>query len=179
MALPSTQSSARPLIDLSAPDSGYSETEHPTKRVRVDTAVSGVATDGRTLSSRSADLRSADVRTTSTSAATSNNSRPFMVSSRARPAYSFQELVADTYGTTVLAGNVTTPGPQTSKPPSPPPFPVRPWSHTSARQTQDTQEGFASHMRAREVQTTPYRQEVPEIAPVLTPDSEYLLFLAF
>lgn len=163
MAVAPAPSSAQQLIDLSASD-GPAENEHPHKRPRLDTTVSGLSGDGRTPSSRSADARSATTGP--------NPNRPSAVSGRGRPAYSFQELVADTYGGNVFAGNVT-PGSQTSKPPSPPPFPVRPWTHTSARLSQVDNEGLSNNMRGRVVQTVPYHPETPEIAPILTRESKY------
>lgn len=162
MAVARTPSSAQQLIDLSASD-GPAEIEHSHKRPRLDTTVPGLGGDGRAPSSRSADARSATTG--------SNPTRPAAVSGRGRPAYSFQELVADTYGGSVFAGN-STPASQTSKPPSPPPFPVRPWTHTPARLSQVENEGISDNLRAREVQTVPYRPVTPEIAPNLTRDSK-------
>jgi mediator of RNA polymerase II transcription subunit 12 len=163
MAVAPAPSSAQQLIDLSASDCGSTENEHPHKRPRLDTNVSGLGGEGRTPSSRSADARSATTGP--------NPTRPTAVSGRGRPAYSFQELVADTYGGNVFSGNAT-PGSQTSKPPSPPPFPVRPWTHTPARLSQVENEGSSNNMRAREVQTVPYHPETPEIAPSLTRESK-------
>lgn len=163
MAVAPAPSSAQQLIDLSTSD-GPTENEHPHKRPRLDTNVSGLSSDGRTPSSRSADARSATTGP--------NPNRPSAVSGRGRPAYSFQDLVADTYGGNVFAGNVT-PGSQTSKPPSPPPFPVRPWTHTPARLSQVENEGLSNNMRGRVVQTVPYHPETPEIAPSLFRESEY------
>jgi mediator of RNA polymerase II transcription subunit 12 len=157
---------AQQLIDLSASD-GPTENEHPHKRPRLDTSVSGLGGDGRTPSSRSADARSATTGP--------NPTRPTAVSGRGRPAYSFQELVADTYGGNVVAGNAT-PGSQTSKPPSPPPFPVRPWTHAPTRLSQVENEGLTNNMRGRVVQTVPYHPETPEIAPSLTRESKYYRF---
>ncbi|KAI7973089.1 hypothetical protein EIK77_004366 [Talaromyces pinophilus] len=155
MAVAPAPSSAQQLIDLSGSD-GPAENEHPHKRPRLDTTVSGLGGDGRTPSSRSADARSATTG--------SNPTRPSAVSGRGRPAYSFQELVADTYGGNVFAGNVT-PGSQTSKPPSPPPFPVRPWTHTPARLSQVENEGLSNNMRGRGKQMANNSTEVADYAP--------------
>ena len=157
MAVVTAPSSTQQLIDLSS--DGPTENEHPHKRPRLDTTVSGLSSDGRTHSSRSATTGA-------------NPNRPSAVSGRGRPAYSFQDLVSDTYGGNVFAGNVT-PGSQTSKPPSPPPFPVRPWTHTSARLSQVENEGLSNNMRGRVVQPVPYHPETPEIAPSLTRESKY------
>jgi mediator of RNA polymerase II transcription subunit 12, fungi type len=158
---------AQQLIDLSAPDGGLLDAEQPHKRPRLDTNVAALGNDGRTPS-KSAEARSAILN--------GSAARPTAVSGRGRPAYSFQELVTDTYGGNVFSGNAT-PGSQTPKPPSPPPFPVRPWMHAPARQSQVENVGPPEDTRSRDVQTNPYRPEIPTIAPRLNRDSKYFVHM--
>lgn len=162
MAVGPTASAARPLIDLSATDASLSDAEHPHKKPRLDTNVAALGNDGRTPS-KSAEARSAILN--------GSTARPTAISGRARPAYSFQELVADTYGGNVFTGNANT-GSQTPKPPSPPPFPVRPWMHAPARPSQVENLGLSEDTHARHVQTNPYRPEIPTIAPRLNRESK-------
>ncbi|OKL63096.1 hypothetical protein UA08_02000 [Talaromyces atroroseus] len=148
---------AQQLIDLSASDGGPLDSEQPHKRPRLDTNVAALGHDGRTPS-KSAEARSVILN--------GSTARTTAVSGRSRPAYSFQELVTDTYGGVAFTANAT-PGSQTPKPPSPPPFPVRPWMHAPARQSQVENVGPPEDTRSRDVQTNPYRPEIPTIAPRL------------
>lgn len=150
------------VIDLIGNDSTPPESEHPNKRPRLDTNVSGPAGDGKT---RSAELRSASA---------SGTARPATLPGRGRPACSFQELVTETYGAAVSSGNLT-PGSQT-KPATPPPFPIRPWKYAPSQQSGSGTAVLNESPPEREVQTTPYRLEVPSIAPVLKGDSKSSFF---
>ncbi|CRG82980.1 Mediator of RNA polymerase II transcription subunit 12 [Talaromyces islandicus] len=154
------------VIDLTANEAALPDTEHLNKKPRLDTTVSGLGGPGTATptATKSADPRSA----------TANGAiaRPTPVSARGRPAYSFQDLVTETYGGNVFTGNPASGGSQTPKPPSPPPFPARPWKYGSVSHHQATnvaapaQEGIFD----RQVQTTPYHSEVPANAPALTAD---------
>ncbi|KAL1962441.1 hypothetical protein VTN77DRAFT_9712 [Rasamsonia byssochlamydoides] len=147
------------VIDLTGNDSILPESEHPSKRPKLDTNVSGPVGDGKTAN-RSAELRSAPA---------SGTARPATVSGRGRPACSFQELVSETYSGGVSAGN-SNPGSQAIKPASPPPFPIRPWKYAPPQQSGSGIAVLKDSTSEREVQTTPYRLEVPSIAPILKGD---------
>ncbi|KAH8703880.1 putative RNA polymerase II mediator complex component Srb8 [Talaromyces proteolyticus] len=151
------------IVDLTANEpSALQDTDAPNKRPKLDTSVSGLGGDGRATTTRSAEVRSA----------TANGggiARPTAVSGRGRPASSFQDLVTETYGGSVFTGNSAS-GSHTPKPPSPPPFPVRPWKYSSLYQPTSTSHAAQEDIQGREVKTTPYRPEVPAVAPALTGD---------
>jgi mediator of RNA polymerase II transcription subunit 12 len=147
------------VIDLTSSDLIPQESERPNKRPKLDTNIPGSVGDGKSVT------RSAPV---------SGTARPAAVSGRGRPACSFQELVSETYGGGVFVGN-STPAAQTKKPPSPPPFPIRPWKYAPSQQSGTGTAVLKEGTPEREVQTTPYRLETPSIAPVLKNDSKGFL----
>lgn len=149
------------VVDLSANEAALPDTEHLNKKPRLDT--SGSSLGGTPAATKSAEPRSASTN--------GGITRPTAVSGRGRPAYSFQDLVTDTYGGSVFTGNAAA-GSQTAKPPSPPPFPARPWKNASAFQTTNVAVPAQEGIFDRQVQTTPYQSEVPTIAPALTADSK-------
>ena len=88
-------------------------------------------------------------------------SRP-AVSWRGRPVWSFQALVSE-----IPSNENRGDGAAAPKPPSPPPLPAQPWMNNFIPEP----EGSAT-VRSREsspvgaVQTTPYRIEIPSVAPL-------------
>ncbi|KAJ9312293.1 hypothetical protein DTO271D3_7451 [Paecilomyces variotii] len=131
------------VIDLTSGESAVQENERPTKRQKLDVATGP-------------NVRSAEGKGVSSPAAW----RSAPLAHRARPAWSFQELVSETY-----AGNPAT-GNDARNSSSPLPFPVRPWKYTPLRQGSNTG-GSREASPERQVQTTPYHLETPSVAPVL------------
>lgn len=141
------QSDQQTVIDLTTGETGTQEGERPTKRQKLDVATgSGIrGAEGKSVSSPAA-WRSAPL------------------AHRARPAWSFQELVSETHPVSSAAGN------DTRNSASPLPFPIRPWKYTPLRQGSSTG-GSRETSPERQVQTTPYHLEMPSVAPVLKGES--------
>lgn len=152
LPLPPTRQPA--VVDLTAgPES--QDREPPPKRPRLDVP-SGSNTD--------TGAGSGDGRITPASA----SSRP-AVSWRGRPAWSFQAVASD-FPSIENRGDSAA-----SKPQSPPPLPAQPCKNISIGEPE------GSAVRSREsspvgaVQTTPYRIEIPAVAPVYKSQSTWLL----
>jgi mediator of RNA polymerase II transcription subunit 12 len=154
--------------DLTAHDAALPDSEHLNKKPKLDTSLSSLG--GPVTATKTAEPRSAT--------ANGGIARPTTVSGRGRPAYSFQDLVTETYGGSDFTGNAAS-GSQPLKPPSPPPFPARPWKHASALQATNVAAPAQEGIFDRQVQTTPYQSEVPTNAPALTADSMCLNPLIF
>ena len=152
------------VIDLTGCDSRSPENEHPVKRPRLDLNAGGTAAvDSKTL------VKSAEPR----SASGNGTFRPPVLSVRGRPPCSFHDLVAETSGGGALQGGNPAVVSQVLKTASPPPFPIRPWKGTLPEQPQYGATGSQESSPEREVQTTPFRPEVPSVAPILNGDSKY------
>lgn len=145
-AVPMPQSD-QTVIDLTSGESSVQENERPAKRQKLDAATptNVRSTEGKSVSSPAA-WRSAPL------------------AHRARPAWSFQELVAEAY-----PGNST--ANESRNPSSALPFPIRPWKYTPLRQSDNTG-GSRETSPERQVQTTPYHLDTPSVAPVLKGESE-------
>jgi mediator of RNA polymerase II transcription subunit 12 len=136
------------VVDLTAGGPESQDREPPPKRPRLDVP------SGTNTSDTGAGV--GETRSTPGSAI----SRP-AVSWRGRPVWSFQAVVSETPNNENRSDGA---GP---KPPSPPPLPAQPWMNSFVADP----EGSAA-VRSREsspvgaVQTTPYRIEVPSVAPV-------------
>ncbi|KAL1851813.1 RNA polymerase II mediator complex subunit [Paecilomyces lecythidis] len=140
-AVPMPQSD-QTVIDLTSGEPSVQENERPAKRQKLDaaTGTNVRSTEGKSVSSPAA-WRSAPL------------------AHRARPAWSFQELVAEAY-----PGNST--ANESRNPSSALPFPIRPWKYTPLRQSDNTG-GSRETSPERQVQTTPYHLDTPSVAPVL------------
>ncbi|KAJ5780988.1 hypothetical protein N7457_006148 [Penicillium paradoxum] len=147
---PNPQPTRQPaLVDLTAGDPESQDREPPPKRPRLEvpsgsnTADTGAGTG--------------DARNTPASA----SSRP-AVSWRGRPAWSFQAVVSELPSIENRGDSAAA-----SKPSSPPPLPAQPWKNIPVVEPEGS-----NVVKSREsspvgaVQTTPYRIEIPAVAPV-------------
>lgn len=98
----------------------------------------------------------------------SGNLRAPPLSWRGRPLWSFQTVIAELpVGENRGNGAV-----------SPPPLPVQPWKTALAERSADhASRSRESSPPPKDVQTTPYRIEVPSVAPVLKGESEFFFCL--
>ncbi|KAJ5680489.1 hypothetical protein N7536_011628 [Penicillium majusculum] len=137
------------VVDLTAGGPESQDREPPPKRPRLDVP----------SASHTSETGAAGGETRSTPG--SAISRP-AVSWRGRPAWSFQAVVSE------LPSNENRgDGAAGSKPPSPPPLPAQPWMNNFVAEPEGS-----GVVKSREsspvgaVQTTPYRIEIPSVAPV-------------
>ncbi|KAJ5114672.1 Mediator complex subunit Med12, partial [Penicillium alfredii] len=140
-----------PVVDLT-PGYESQDREPPPKRPRLD--VPGGSGAGET-----APAMGAETRNTPGSA----SSRPSL-SWRARPLWSFQAVQSEIPGSENRGEGVGG-----AKSPSPPPLPSQPWKNAPDRAGSGDSRSRESSP-SKDVQTTPYRIEVPSIAPVLKGD---------
>ncbi|CAI7568844.1 uncharacterized protein N7487_009820 [Penicillium crustosum] len=137
------------VVDLTAGGPESQDREPPPKRPRLDVP----------SASHTSDTGAAGGETRSTPG--SAISRP-AVSWRGRPAWSFQAIVSETPSNENRGD-----GAAGSKPPSPPPLPAQPWMNNFVAEPEGS-----SVVKSREsspvgaVQTTPYRIEIPSVAPL-------------
>ncbi|CAI7630667.1 unnamed protein product [Penicillium viridicatum] len=137
------------VVDLTAGGPESQDREPPPKRPRLDVPSASHTSDtGAPVG---------ETRSTPGSA----TSRP-AVSWRGRPAWSFQAVVSE-----IPSNENRGDGIAGSKPPSPPPLPAQPWMNNFVAEPEGS-----GVVKSREsspvgaVQTTPYRIEIPSVAPV-------------
>ncbi|KAJ5162359.1 hypothetical protein N7492_007751 [Penicillium capsulatum] len=143
---------ARPpvVVDLTAA-SEPQDREPPPKRPRLD--VSGVSSANNIGPAGN----SGEARSTPGSAGT----RPAL-SWRGRPAWSFEAVMSELPGSENRGDHATG-----SKPSSPPPLPSHPWTGVPSDRLQAIGSRSRESSPDKTVQTTPYRIETPDMAPVL------------
>lgn len=149
------------VIDPSAKGSEAHQREPPVKRLKTD------APGGSLLESASpGSAAGRELKSTPGPA----NSRPSSVPWRSRPVWSFQGLLSDIPTVEPRGENAPVSG-QRDERASPPPLPKLSWKNAPG-----SVEGSSSRSRERspskEVQTTPYRIQVPDAAPALDDKSE-------
>lgn len=163
------QPQARPpaVIDLTASNTESQEREPPTKRQRLDVPSASALGDAIPAAAAAAggagEAKSTPGPTTS---------RPPSMPWRGRPVWSFQALISEAPGGGGELHTETTAAlAQGGKPASPPPFPTLPWKYPPPELVGADEPRESSPVG--EVQTTPYRIQVPSIAPVLNGQSEF------
>lgn len=152
-----SQRSNKTFVDLTENEESGIEGEHHAKRQRLDTNVKSAAAVVGTprLSLPQSATEALELK---------------KLWERGRPAWSFprQSIQAPTDSVAKTGKAI-----EIAKPPSPPPLPFRPWKNSPALDKQNKK-----HILDRkstpdgEVQTTPYRLDAPEIAPIFEEDSK-------
>ncbi|KAJ5233688.1 uncharacterized protein N7469_005454 [Penicillium citrinum] len=141
-------------IDLTGGGPESQDREPPPKRPRLD--VSGSSNLGDTATT----ANSAETRNTPGSAGPRQQ-----VTWRGRPLWSFQAVISEIPGSEGRTDGAP------SKPASPPPFPVQPWTNAPKDRSRNAgtqvDEEFLPDTK---VQTTPYRIQVPSAAPKIKGD---------
>jgi mediator of RNA polymerase II transcription subunit 12 len=145
-----------PVVDLTASGFESQDGEPPPKRPRLD--ISG----GSNLGDAGSTMNSAEPRSTPASA----SSRP-QLSWRGRPLWSFQAVMSE-----VPSSENRGDGTATSRPPSPPPFPARPWTNALPERQRNADSSSRDPSPVRKVSTVPYRVETPSEAPILKGESK-------
>lgn len=158
--LPTPQPQPRPLqvIDLSAVSSEDQEREPPVKRPRLDVPTKPSAGDMSPTLVGPGELKNASGFA---------YSRPPAASWRTRPVCSFQDLMPET--------PAIEPGGELEQHGEPfplPPLPNLPWKYTVPESADAGFSGSRDIPPSNDVQTVPYRIQVPEIAPVLKDNSK-------
>lgn len=152
------------VIDLTSSINDAQEREPPAKRLRLDVSAGSSAKDASP-----APATGGESRVTPGIA----NAKPSSLSWRGRPVWSFQAMVSEaTNGGEVIEDDAGL-TPEGKKPASPPPFPPLPWKGAPPEQYGNNATKTSEHPTSKEVQTTPFRVQIPSIAPVLKGDSEY------
>jgi mediator of RNA polymerase II transcription subunit 12 len=157
----SQQSSRQPVaIDLTGGGSESQDREPPPKRPRLD--VSGTSNLGETGTT----VNSTETKNTPGSAGSRTQ-----LNWRGRPLWSFQAVMSEIPGSESRADGTT------SKPSSPPPLPAQPWSNVPADRSRNAGTQTAGDVPDTKVQTTPYRIQVPSVAPKIKGESKLIDWL--
>ncbi|KAI9927995.1 hypothetical protein ASPWEDRAFT_42159 [Aspergillus wentii DTO 134E9] len=159
MPVPQPQTRSPAVIDLTTSSQDAQEREPPAKRQRLDVPSGSAIGDASPVPVGGGELKNT---------AGSASSRPPTVPWRGRPVWSFQALISETPGGGEVHGETTAALAQGEKPASLPPFPTMPWKHTPPDSSGSTRSRESSPVK--DVQTTPYRIEVPSNAPALKGD---------
>lgn len=146
------------VIDLTENDSGASDIDRPTKRQRLDAVVEGMDTS----------QISGDGDTQGPTDPSSQLDSPSSV----RPPWSFQEQASRAAGDGALASRETTSGLHVPKLAPPPPLPIHPWKYRAQDLRHTGIGGRKDDVPVHDVLTTPYRLEIPPVAPNFKCDSE-------
>ncbi|KAF7591900.1 RNA polymerase II mediator complex subunit [Aspergillus hancockii] len=94
-------------------------------------------------------------------------SKPPTLSWRNRPVWSFQAMLSEIPGNNVMNEEDAAAVAQGGKPASPPPLPVLPWKYNPPDSMGSNPTTSRASSPVKEVQTTPYRIEVPSVAPMI------------
>ncbi|RAH83067.1 mediator of RNA polymerase II transcription subunit 12 [Aspergillus japonicus CBS 114.51] len=142
------------VIDLTTIPGDAQESEPPAKRLKLDVTSGVYAATGSP-----APVSGGEARTTPGTA----TAKPQSLTWRGRPAWSFQALLSETTGAVEVKDDDATAQGKTSS--SPPPLPLLPWKYTPQETPATDVTKIAEIAPVKEVKTTPYRIEVPTIAP--------------
>ncbi|RAL10547.1 uncharacterized protein BO97DRAFT_121678 [Aspergillus homomorphus CBS 101889] len=141
------------VIDLTTNTGDAQEIEPPAKRLKLDVTPGAYAATGSP-----APVSGGEARTTPGTA----TAKPQSLTWRGRPVWSFQALLSETTGAVEIKDDDASAQGKTS---SPPPLPLVPWKYTPQETTAKDTPKVAEVAPIKEVKTTPYRIEVPEVAP--------------
>ncbi|THC98039.1 hypothetical protein EYZ11_002465 [Aspergillus tanneri] len=167
LPVPVSQSQPRQpaVIDLTTSSGEARDREHPAKRLRLDLPASSSAGDGSPASGSGGEPRSTPG---------ASSSKPPFLGWRGRPLWSFQALVSEAPAPTETKEDDGTDVAQGGKT-SPPPLPTLPWKYGPPQLLGRKAAKSRDSSPSKAVQTTPYRIEVPSVAPIIKGDSEYLM----
>ncbi|KAL4786458.1 hypothetical protein BJX76DRAFT_365831 [Aspergillus varians] len=146
------------VIDLTSSVNDAQEREPPAKRLRLDLCAGFSGKDASP-----APVTGGESRATPGIA----NSKPSSLSWRGRPVWSFQAMISEASNGGEVTEEDAISTPEGRKPTSPPPFPHLPWKGAPSEQSGNNATKAAESDSAKKVQTTPFRVEVPSVAPVL------------
>ncbi|KAL4821095.1 hypothetical protein BDW67DRAFT_152046 [Aspergillus spinulosporus] len=149
------------VVDLTSSANDAQEGEPPAKRLKLDITAES-----------SANVASPAPATTGDSRVTPGiaNSKPSALSWRGRPVWSFQAMISEVTSGAEASEEDVVLAPQGKRPASPPPFPQPSWKGAPPEQFGSIATKAPESVSSKKVQTTPFRVEVPSIAPVLKGD---------
>ncbi|KAL4922181.1 hypothetical protein BDW62DRAFT_78335 [Aspergillus aurantiobrunneus] len=149
------------VIDLSLSANDAQEREPPAKRLRLDVSARSSAKDASPVPATGLESRAIPGIA---------NPKPSSLSWRGRPVWSFQGMVAEATSVGEITEEKAASTPGGKKPPSPPPFPHLPWEGAPPEQFGSNGTKASDAGDVKQVQTTPFRVELPSVAPVLKGD---------
>lgn len=151
------------VIDLTSSANDAQEGQPPAKRLKLDITAESSANDASPTPATTGDSRVTPGIA---------NSKPSALSWRGRPVWSFQAMISEvTSGAEAMEEDAIL-APQGKRPASPPPFPQPSWKGAPPEQFGSNATKAPESDSSKKVQTTPFRVEVPSIAPALKGDSE-------
>ncbi|KAE8350277.1 mediator of RNA polymerase II transcription subunit 12 [Aspergillus coremiiformis] len=146
------------VIDLTTNGGDAQDLEPPPKRLRLELPTASSARDASPASGSGGELRS----TPGTA-----SSKPSSLSWRNRPVWSFEAMVAEVPGNSMMSEEDATAVAQGRKLASPPSLPVLPWKYAPPESLGGNPTTSRASSPIKQVQTTPYRIATPSVAPVL------------
>ncbi|KAL4952117.1 hypothetical protein BDW69DRAFT_200960 [Aspergillus filifer] len=146
------------VIDLTSGTNDAQEREPPAKRLRLDISAGSTVKEGSP-----ALATSGESRVTPGIAHT----KPSSLSWRGRPVWSFQAMISEatTGGETTEEDAMSSD--ESRRPTSPPSLPHLPWSGAPLERFDNDTTKAPDAAAPKKVQTTPFRVEIPSVAPVL------------
>lgn len=147
------------FIDLTSNTNDAQEREPPAKRLRLDLSAGSLARDRGSPATITGGEPRATPGTT--------NSKPSALSWRGRPVWSFQSMISEATGGREASGAGD------KRPASPPSLPHPPWKVEPPEQLGSSAAIEPEPSPVTNVQTTPFRLEVPPVAPAFNGDSEW------
>ncbi|KAL5337560.1 hypothetical protein BJX70DRAFT_409135 [Aspergillus crustosus] len=159
--LPPPNTSQAGVIDLTPIASDARETEPPAKRLKLDISAGPLLNDASSTSATGGESR-----LTSGIA----NQKPSLLSLRGRPVWSFQAMISEANNGAEAIEDDPISTPQGTRPTSPPPLPHLPWKGHPPDDPGDIALKAPEGGAVKKVQTTPFRVEIPSVAPVLKGD---------
>ncbi|KKK24898.1 hypothetical protein ARAM_000132 [Aspergillus rambellii] len=150
------------VINLTASAGDAQEREPPAKRLRLDASAGSDAKEASPASGSGGEARN--------NPGSIANPKPASLSWRGRPVWSFQALISEPPNGADPNEEDATLTPQGVRLASPPPFPLMPWRYTPPELSSCNATTSQDLVQVKQVQTTPYRIEVPSAAPVLKGD---------
>ncbi|KAL4973776.1 hypothetical protein BDW66DRAFT_141599 [Aspergillus desertorum] len=146
------------VIDLTSSANDTQEREPPAKRLKLDISAGSSANDASP-----APTATGGSRTTPGIA----NPKPSALSWRGRPVWSFQAMISEVTSGAGTTEEDAVSTPEGKRPASPPPFPQPSWKVPLPEQLGSNATRALESSFVKAVQTTPFRVEVPSIAPTL------------
>ncbi|RDW86152.1 mediator of RNA polymerase II transcription subunit 12 [Aspergillus mulundensis] len=148
------------VIDLTSSANDAHEREPPAKRLKLDISAGPSANDASPAPANIGDSRPTPA----------GASKPSALSWRGRPVWSFQAMISEVTGGAEVTVEDVVLTPEGKRPASPPPYPQPSWKSALPEQLGGNATRAPESSSAKKVQTTPFRVEVPSVAPALKGD---------
>ncbi|KAL4997606.1 hypothetical protein BDV10DRAFT_169070 [Aspergillus recurvatus] len=149
------------VIDLTSSANDAQEGEPPAKRLKLDISAGSSANDASPAPATTGDSRATPGIA---------NSKPSALSWRGRPVWSFRAMISEVTSDVEATEEDAVSTPEGKRPASPPPFPQPSWKGPPPEHFGSNATKAPESSSIKKVQTTPFRVEVPSIAPTLKGD---------